>query len=158
MDKIYKFMKNWFFATIILLTFLSVLLIFEDDLNNKSRYSPPKIILPDLYFPNITYSTSFINTTANMTYWNVSVLTTLRNRGTFPSGISVTSIRIGGNGYNSSRMTMTPTIPVMGSLNFLESFVGVTGQYNVLFYADFFNNVTELSESNNLIGTAITLP
>jgi len=145
---------------IFLLLVTSLFLILEDSSARVISIAP----MPDLIFTNLTYNISFIstNTTTSITYWNIVALATLKNVGAVPVGNSTSSISVGissgGTGYGFGYGISTPPIPAGASITLLESFVGSTGQGHIRFDADFFNNITELNELNNMIGINITFP
>jgi|SRR3989338_660013 len=157
-------MNKLLIGGILLLSVASIFLISKDNLT----YSPPtptfKLSLPDLIFTNLAYNSSFMNISTNssnssVTYWNVSVLATLKNIGMDPSGSSITSSginRIGGNS-GGGRIIQSPSLIPGESTVILENFIGYTGQYAFWMVADVFNGVTESNETNNRMGTSITL-
>ena len=160
MNKLAYFMNKQVIILISLLLVTSLFLIFENSSARVFSIAP----MPDLTFTNLTYNISFIstNTTTSITYWNVRALATLKNTGTAPVGNSTSSISVGissgGTGYGFGYGISTPPIPAGASIILLESFVASTGQGHIRFDADFFNNITELNELNNIIGINITLP
>ena len=116
--------------------------------------------MPDLVFTNITYKISFINTTNSVTYWDVRVIGTLTNNGSIFATSSTSSSGLSRVGSTSGYGQAIPTPSIMPrvSTKVRWNFVGYTGQYSMWFHADVFNNVTEFDETNNFIGTIITLP